>query len=93
MTELLKKSVTAHVPGALAERLAQAAVRQDRSNNWVVNQALEMYLTIEEEQHARTLKALDDAKAGRVISHERMKAWVGGLGKPSQAAQKRDSKH
>jgi predicted transcriptional regulator len=92
MTAHLKKSVTAHVSGTLAERLAQAAARQDRSNNWVMNQALELYLTIEEEQHARTLKALEDVKAGRVISHERMKVWAAGLGKPSQTRQKRGSK-
>ena len=88
-----KKTLTAHVPGSLAERVASAAARQERSNNWVVNQALELYLSIEEERHAHTLDALKDVKAGRLLGHEAVKTWAGGLTMTPQSTQKRRSRH
>lgn len=88
-----KKTLTAHVPGSLAERVASAAARQERSNNWVVNQALELYLSIEEERHAHTLKALADVKAGRLLDHDAVKAWAAGLTMAMQSTQKRRSRH
>ena len=88
-----KKTLTAHVPGALAERVASAAARQERSNNWVVNQALELYLSIEDERHAHTLNALADVKAGRLLDHEAVKAWAAGLTMATQSTQKRRSRH
>ena len=88
-----KKSLTAHVPGILAERVASTAARQKRSNNWVVNQALELYLSIEEERHAHTLKALADVKAGRLLDHEAVKAWAAGLTMAPQSTTKRRLRH
>ena len=78
-----KKTLTAHVPDALADRVASAAAREERSNDWVVNQALELYLSIDEERHAHTLKALKDVDAGRVIDHASVKAWTEGLNAPA----------
>ena len=88
-----KKTLTAHVPGALAERVASTAAREARSNNWVVNQALELYLGIEEERHAHTLKALKDVDAGYVVDHADVKAWAEGLNKPAAVPQKRRARH
>ena len=88
-----KKTLTAHVPGILAERVASIAARQERSNNWVLNQALELYLSIEEERHAHTLKALADVKAGRLLDHDVVKALAAGLTMATQSTQKRRSRH
>lgn len=88
-----KKTLTAHVPDALADRVASAAAREERSNNWVVNQALELYLSIDEARHARTLKALKDVDAGRVIDHANVKAWTEGLNALAAATPKRRSRH
>ena len=87
-----KKSLTAHVPGSLAERVASAAARHERSNNRAVNQALERYLSIEEERHAQMLKALVDVKAGRPLDHEAVKAWAAELTLTLPAAQMRRSR-
>ena len=87
-----KKTLTAHVPGSLAERVASAAARHERSNNWVVNQALELYLSVEEERHAHTLKSLADVKAGRLLDHEAVKAWAAGLTMAPKMTQKRRSR-
>ena len=81
------------MPDALADRVASAAAREERSNNWVVNQALELYLSIDEERHARTLKALEDVDAGRVIDHASVKAWTERLNAPAAATPKRRSRH
>lgn len=88
-----KKTLTAHVPGALAELVVTVATRHDRSNNWVVNQALELYLSIEEERHTHTLDALRDVKAGRLLDHDAVKAWAAGLMIVPQSTQKRRSRH
>lgn len=88
-----KKTLTAHIPGALADRVASAAAREERSNEWVVNQALELYLSIDEERHTHTLKALKDVDAGRVIDHASVKAWAGGLNAPAATIQKRRSRN
>ena len=82
------KALTARVAAPLAARIAALTVQHDRSTNWVVNQALELYLSIEEERHQHTLKALGDAKAGRAIDHATVKAWAEGLGKGVQGAPK-----
>ena len=82
------KALTARVAAPLAARIASVAAQHDRSNNWVVNQALELYLSIEEEHHQHTLKALSDAKAGRVIGHATIKSWAERLGKDVQGAPK-----
>ena len=87
-----KKTLTAHVPGSLAERVISTAASHERSSSWVVNQALELYLSIEEERHAHTLKALADVKAGRLLDHESVKAWAAGLTMAPKMTQKRRSR-
>ena len=79
-TTVKTRSVTAHVPVDLAERVDQLAERLDRSRNWIVKQALSAWLDQEEERSRLTREALADVDAGRVIDHQAVQAWAESLG-------------
>lgn len=70
------RSMTAHVPVELAERVDEVAERLERSRNWIVKQALVAWLDQEEERSRLTRAALDDVDAGRVIDHQAVQAWA-----------------
>ena len=74
------KVVTAHLPLELAEQVDAYAARMDRSRGWIVKQALADWVAWEEEKERRTLEALADVKAGRLIPHEDVVAWARSLG-------------
>lgn len=73
------RSVTAHVPVELAERVDEIAERLERSRNWIVKQALAAWLDQEEERSRLTREALADVDAGRVIDHQAVQAWAESL--------------
>ena len=73
------RSVTAHVPLELAERVDEIADRLDRSKNWIVRQALCAWLDQEDERNRLTREALADVDAGRVINHQAVQAWAESL--------------
>ena len=74
------RSVTAHVPVELAERVDEIAERLERSKNWIVKQALSAWIDQEEERSRLTREALADVDAGRVIDHQAVRAWADSLG-------------
>ncbi|WP_460156692.1 CopG family ribbon-helix-helix protein [Pseudomonas sp. S2_H10] len=82
-TTVKTRSVTAHVPVDLAERVDELAERLDRSRNWIVKQALSAWLDQEEERSRLTREALADVDAGRVIDHQAVQAWAESLGTDS----------
>ncbi|PYY68662.1 CopG family transcriptional regulator [Pseudomonas jessenii] len=82
-TTVKTRSVTAHVPVELAERVDELAERLDRSRNWIVKQALSAWLDQEEERSRLTREALADVDAGRVIDHQAVQAWAESLGTDS----------
>lgn len=73
------RSVTAHIPVELAERVDEIAERLERSKNWIVKQALSAWLDQEEERSRLTREALADVDAGRVIDHQAVQAWAESL--------------
>ncbi len=73
------RSVTAHVPVDLAERVDEIAERLERSKNWIVKQALSAWIDQEEERSRLTREALADVDAGRVIDHQAVQAWAESL--------------
>jgi predicted transcriptional regulator len=74
------RSVTAHVPEALAQKVDLMAERLERSKNWIVKQALSAWIDQEEERSRLTREALADVDAGRVIDHQAVQAWADSLG-------------
>ena len=87
------KALTARVTAPMAERIASVAAQHDRSSNWVLNQALELYLRLEEDRHAHTLRALADVGAKRIVDHASVKQWAESLSKGNlRAAKSRKSR-
>ena len=73
------KVLTAHIPLPLADAVDQMAARLERSRGWIVKQALSDWIAQEEERDRLTREALADVDAGRVISHEAVRAWADSL--------------
>lgn len=79
MTQAETKLLTAHVPLSLADRVDQLAARLERSQGWIIKQALSDWVDQEEERSRLTREALADVDAGRVIDHQRMQDWADSL--------------
>jgi predicted transcriptional regulator len=73
------KVLTAHVPLPLAEKVDQLAERLERSQGWIVVQALAAWVEQQEERCRLTLDALADVDAGRVVDHQAVRAWADSL--------------
>lgn len=73
------RSVTAHVPVELADRIDEIATRLERSKNWIVRQALADWLDQEEERDRLTREALADVDAGHAIDHQAVREWAESL--------------
>jgi len=71
--------LTARVPLPLAEKVDQLAERLERSQAWVMKQALTAWVDQEEERHRLTLEGLADVDAGRVVGHQEVLAWASSL--------------
>jgi predicted transcriptional regulator len=56
----------------IREQLDKMAEQMDRSRAWIIKEAVAQYLERETWYLAEAQKGIDDADAGRVISHEEM---------------------
>ncbi len=73
------RTLTAHVPQDLAEKVDQLATRLDRSQDWIMKQALSAWIQQEEQRFKLTLEALADVDANDVIDHQSVQAWADSL--------------
>ena len=73
-------TITVRVDVKLKERLEVAAANQNRSNSFVIGEAITDYLHIQELQDAGVRAAIASADRGEFIEHSRVKAWVESLG-------------
>lgn len=78
------RSVTAHLPQELVEKLDQHAHRLERSRGWIVKEAVGDWLDRETERDRLTREALVSADEGRLIDHERVEDWIDSLGSPDR---------
>ncbi len=69
-------TVTVRIPTKLKNRLNKLADATARSRSWVAAQALEVYVEEQEWQVASIRKGIEDARAGRVVSHEKVARWL-----------------
>jgi predicted transcriptional regulator len=80
--------VTAHIPDQLARKLDSLAERLERPRGWVVKEAIEGYLALDEERHRQTLAALAEVDAGATIDHAEVRAWAKGLRAPRRKSRR-----
>ncbi|MEH0195925.1 ribbon-helix-helix protein, CopG family [Caulobacter sp. CCNWLY153] len=73
------KVLTVEVPAPLAEQIGRLAVRQDRSQDAVVREALAAWTAREERLRILTLEGLADVDAGRLVEQTAMEAWADSL--------------
>jgi predicted transcriptional regulator len=74
--------VTAHIPDQLARKLDSLAERLERPRGWLVKEAIEGYLALDEERHRQTLAALAEVESGATIDHTEVSSWVKDLAAP-----------
>jgi predicted transcriptional regulator len=68
----------------LNNRVAAVAVALDRPKSWVIEQAVQDFVSIQEWQLAAIDEGIRAADAGRVIPHEKVVAWVRSWGEPDE---------
>ena len=73
------QAVTAHIPSPLVAKVDEMATKLDRSRDWIVRQALTDWAELEDARDLQTRMALADVDAGRVVSHDQVRAWANGL--------------
>ena len=76
--------VSVHLDAALNNRVGAVAAALDRSESWVIEQAVEDFVAVQEWQLARIDAGIEAAEAGRVIAHEDVVAWVRSWGRPDE---------
>lgn len=79
VTATKNQSLTAQIPVALGEKIDVMAERLGRSKDWIVKQALTIWVEQEDERNRLTREALDDVEVGRVIDHQSVQAWADSL--------------
>ena len=82
MINMRKRVVTAHIPDQLARKLDSLAERLERPRGWVVQEAIEGYLALDEERHRQTSAALAEVDGGATIDHAEVRAWARSLVPP-----------
>ena len=73
------QAVTRQIPSPLVAKVDEMATRLDRSRDWIVRQALTDWIELEDARDQQTRAALADVDAGRVASHDQVKAWANRL--------------
>jgi len=69
-------TVTVRIPTRLKNRLNKLADATARSRSWVAAHALELYVEEQGWQVASIRKGIEDARAGWVVSHDKVARWL-----------------
>lgn len=70
----MQSATTVRLDPEIREQLDKMAEQLDRPRAWIIKEAVSQYLEREIWYLAEVQKGIDDAEAGRVISHEEMGA-------------------
>lgn len=76
--------LSVRLDAALNDRLAAIAVALDRPKSWVIEQAVQDFVAVQEWQLAAVEAGLRAADQGRVVPHEDVVAWVRSWGNPDE---------
>lgn len=75
-----RATVLASVDPEIEARLEALARAQQRSPSALAADAIEQYVAVQEWQIEHIRQGLDDAENGRLLSHDRVKAWIASWG-------------
>ncbi len=73
------RTITAEIPVSLADQIDQISKSNDQPRSWAINQALSHWVDAQSYHYRMTLEGIEDIKAGRVVSHERVCEWIDSL--------------
>ncbi len=82
----MTKSAAVHIElrQALNDRVAEIAAALDRPASWVIEQAVEAFVDLDEWRSAAIDEGLRAADEGRVACHEDVVAWVRSWDQPGE---------
>jgi predicted transcriptional regulator len=69
----------------LNDRVTAIATALDRPKSWVIEQAVQDFVAVQEWQLAAIDEGVKAADAGRVVAHEDVVAWVRSWGHPDES--------
>ena len=72
----MQAATTVRFDPEIRDQLDKMAAQIDRPRAWIIKEAVAQYLEREAWYLAEVRKGLDDAEAGRMISHEEMGAQL-----------------
>jgi RHH-type rel operon transcriptional repressor/antitoxin RelB len=73
-------TLTVRLDRSVKKRLAAVAARTRRSKSFLAAEAIEEYLAVQEWQINAIKEGIEAANRGKVVSHDRVKAWARSLG-------------
>jgi predicted transcriptional regulator len=76
--------VSVRLDTALNDRVGAIAAALDRPKSWVIEQAVQDFVAMQEWQLAAIDAGIESADAGRVIGHDDVVAWVKSWGGPDE---------
>jgi predicted transcriptional regulator len=76
--------VSVRLDADLNDRVAAIATALDRPKSWVIEQAVQDFVAVQEWQLAAIDEGIKAADAGRVVAHEDVIAWVRSWGLPDE---------
>lgn len=76
--------VSVRLDSGLNERVAAVAAALDRPKSWVIEQAVQDFVALQEWQLAAIDEGIFAADAERVIAHDDVGAWVQSWGRPDE---------
>ena len=73
-------TLTVRLDSSVKKRLAAVAAHTRRSKSFLAAEAIEEYLAVQEWQINAIKQGIEAADRGKLVSHDRVKAWVRSLG-------------
>jgi predicted transcriptional regulator len=80
------KTVTVRIPEEKVKKLDKAAKQQRRDRSFVLNEAVDEYLSLQEYHLALIEEGIRQDEAGEVISHEEVMKRISSLSKKKKIA-------
>lgn len=81
-----KQNIAIRVSPGLIQELDRLAKAVNRSRAWLGEEAIRQYVQVQRWHLGEIAAGMEDLKAGRVISHEKMDAWLRSWGKRGEKA-------
>ena len=76
--------VSVRLTPELNKQVSDIAAALDRPKSWVIEQAIKDFVAVQAWHVAAIDEGIEDADAGRIVSHDDVAAWVRSWGKPDE---------